>query len=122
MAKIVKRGTYLIEFEDGAQMVFGNNYKPWWQHAAEFIYRNFGDKQKGWRYEDVQHAIKGVKYSNQQFYDDGGLKWCDLNSYQEVVDGVCTQQQLVPVKVADIVFSESVEDEAILNKELKKYW
>lgn len=122
MAKQVKHGTYLIEFEDGAQMVFGNNYKPWWQHALEFIYGNYGDKQKGWRYEDVKHTIKAVKYSKQQFYDDGGLKWCDLNSYQSVIDELCQKDQLAPVQLKDVVFTESVTDEAILTKELKKYW
>lgn len=122
MKKEVKRGTYRIEFEDGSKMVFGNNYKPWWQHAVEYIYRNYGDKQAGWRYQDVQNVIKLVEYSNQQFYDDGGLKWCDWPHYQEVVDDVCKQQQLAPVRVEDIVFSESVTDQAILTKELKKYW
>lgn len=121
MKREVKRGTYLVEFEGGDRVIFGNNYKPWWQHALEFTYREYGNREKGWRYEDVCSVLKSVKYSNQPFYDDGGLKWCGFDSYQSLIDDVCKQQQLAPVKLADIVFNESEKDKAILIKELKRY-
>jgi hypothetical protein len=117
----VKRGTFLIDFGNGERVVFGNNYKPWWQHALEFTYRKYGSKTEGWRYRDIAHLELKVSYSNQQFYDDGGLKWCGIKAYQEVVDEVCERDQLAPVKVADIVFTPSPSDQAVLTKKLKEY-
>lgn len=116
-----KYGTYLVDFADGTQMVFGNNYKPWWQHATEFIYRNYGSKTMGWRYQDVANAVKSVRYSNQRFYDDGGLKWCSLKGYQEVIDEVCARDKLAPVNAADIVFGDSLADKSTLTRKLKEY-
>ena len=121
MPRQTKRGTYLIEFKNGEQVVLGNNYKPWWQHAVEFIYRNFGDSERGWRYPDVANVVKAVKYSNQQFYDDGGLKWCDFGGYQAVIDNVVKGDHLAPVNVADLVFADSPADQKVLTKQLKKY-
>jgi len=121
MKTTAKRGTFLIDFGNGERVVFGNNYKPWWQHATEFIYRKYGSKTKGWRYEDIVGVVKGVEYSNQPFYDDGGLKWCGIKAYQEVIDEVCERDQLAPVQVADIVFAASPSDQAILTKKLKEY-
>lgn len=119
-----KNGTYMIDFGD-EQIVFGNNYKPWWQHAVEYIYYNRGDQESinefGWQYMYVSDVVKAVKYSNQQFYDDGGLKWCSLDTYQEVVDDVCKSDELVPIKVNDIVFRESPADQAVLTKKLRAY-
>lgn len=121
MSSNKKFGTYLVEFTDGEKMVFGNNYKAWWQHATEFIYRNYGNKEKGWRYQDVANVVKDVLFSNQQFYDDGGLKWCSLNAYQEVVDEVCEQDGIVPILVDDMTFTSSPTDKATLTKKLKEY-
>jgi hypothetical protein len=116
-----ERGTFMIGFAGGEVMVFGNNYKPWWMHAREFIYRNFGDKEHGWRYDDVAGIVEYVKYSNQPFYDDGGLKWCDVNSYQQVIDEVCERDKLAPVKMDDIVFTDAPRHKATLTKKLKEY-
>lgn len=117
-----KRGTYLVTYKTGLKIVYGNNYKPWWQHATEFTYRRFGSKTEGWRYQDIENAITQVSYSNQPFYDVGGLKWCNLTGYQEVVDDVCRREQLVPVDVNDIVFVPAPQELETLTKELKRYW
>lgn len=118
-------GTYQVELSDGNKIVFGNNYKPWWQHAVEYIFYNCGDretiKEHGWRYEFVASAVKAVHYSNQPFYDDGGLKWCNLTAYQGVIDAVCAKDKLAPVKVADIVFGNSPGAAITLTKKLKAY-
>lgn len=120
-----ERGTFLVEFSDGSSVVFGNNYKPWWMHAREYIYYNKGDqpaiKEKGWHYGAVLSVVKDVKYSNQQFYDDGGLKWCSLDAYQEVIDDVCKQQELAPVNATDIVFKAAPRFKGVLTKKLMEY-
>lgn len=119
------RGTFLITLKDGEQLVFGNNYKAWWEHAREYIYRYCGDRatlrEYGWQYRYVADVVVSVAYSNQPFYDDGGLKWCPLTSYQEVVDYVCRQQKLAPVKVSDIVFLDAPIYKTVLTKKLKEY-
>lgn len=119
MAK--ERGTFLVAFAGGTVMVFGNNYKPWWMHASEFIYRKFGSSEHGWRYQDVANSVEYVKYSNQPFYDDGGLKWCDMGSYQQVIDEVCERDKLAPVNVNDIHFDDAPQHKATLIKKLKEY-
>ena len=116
-----KRGTYMVTFHTGEEVIFGNNYKPWWLHAVEFTYRKFGSKQNGWRFEDVKNAIQKVSYSNQTFYDDGGLKWCSRDAYQKVIDIVVERQQLAPVNAKDIIFAESPADKTLLIKKLKEY-
>lgn len=123
MAK--ERGTFLIELSNGGRVVFGNNYKKWYEHAREFMYRTQGDREamqaRGWHYDALAGSLVKVSYSNQPFYDDGGLKWCDINSYQEVIDEVCERDKLAPVKVADIVFTEMPKYKAVLTKKLKEY-
>lgn len=119
--KSIERGTFLIKFTDGEKVVFGNNYKPWWMHARELIYRVHGSKEHGWRYQDVADVVVSVQYSNQPFYDDGGLKWCSYETYQEVVDEVCKRDMLAHVKVEDIVFMDSPKHKGVLTKELKEY-
>ena len=116
-----KRGTYLVELSDGKEIIFGNNYKHWWEHAREFIYREYGDPKLGWRYEDIAGKVISVSYSNQPFYDDGGLKWCDKTAYQELIDEVCEKRKLVKINSYDIVFEESPADKSVLTKKLKEY-
>lgn len=121
MKKEVKRGTYRVTFHTGEQVIFGNNYKPWWQHCLEFTFRKFGSKTQGWRYDDVAGKITAVEYSNQQFFDDGGLKWCGVDAYQEVINEVCERDGIVPIPAELITFRESPADMATLTKEMKKY-
>jgi len=116
-----KWGTYLVEFKDGTSIVCGNNYKPWWQHATEYIYRHYGDKEMGWRYRDVDDVVKNVKYSGTPFADDGGLKWASLKSYDNIIDAVSGAEgkQLTPVKY--IRFISEPAEKATLTKKLKEY-
>lgn len=120
-----KRGTYLIEFSDGSEVIFGNNYKAWWEHAREYVYRFMGDRaaieEHGWHYGAVVGVVVTVRYSNQQFYDDGGLKWCELNAYQGVINDVCRQDKLAPVDARAIVFTPAPNELAVLTKKLKEY-
>lgn len=116
-----KNGTFKVKFANGDEIIFGNNYKPWWQHAVEFIYRRFGSKTEGWRWADVHDIVEKVSFSNQPFYDDGGLKWCGLQAYQELVDKVCKKDKLAPVDVAKIVFVEMPSFKGVLTKKLKEY-
>lgn len=116
-----KTGTYLIEFTNGDKIIFGNNYKSWAQHALEFIYYKYGNKKHGWRYQDVADVVKVVGYSNQPFYDDGGLKWCGFNAYQGVIDEVCKNNKLAPVELEEIVFEDDPAAKASLIKKLKEY-
>lgn len=119
------RGTFLVELNTGEKLVFGNNYKAWWEHAREYIYRYEGDrealKEHGWQYRYVADVVRSVQYSNQPFYDDGGLKWCALDAYQSVIDEVCERDKLAPVKVEDIVFTDAPVYKSVLTKKLKEY-
>lgn len=122
---INKPGTYLITFADGTKIITGNNYKPWWQHATEYIYKYMGDREQitehGWRYHFVEGVVIDVEYSNQQFYDDGGLKWCQYYEYQSLINDVCRQQDLAPVKASAVKFKPSPADKSTLTKKLKEY-
>ena len=116
-----KSGTYLVEFTNGDKVIFGNNYKSWAQHALEFIYNRWGNKEYGWRYQDVGDVVNAVSYSNQPFYDDGGLKWCGFNAYQELIDKVCEKDKLSPVRLENIVFTTDLIAKKSLTKKLKEY-
>lgn len=120
-----ERGTFKLELNNGVHVIVGNNYKPWWQHALEYVYYNCGDREAisrdGWRYEHVADVIKSVSYSNQQFYDDGGLKYCEWSAYQEVVNEVCERDGLAPVDVEKIIFDDAPVYKAVLTKKLKEY-
>ena len=120
-----ERGTFLVTLKDGEQVIFGNNYKPWWQHATEYIYRYHGDRaaicERGWQYKFVADELMTVEYSNQTFYDDGGLKWCQLSEYQSVINDVCREQELAPVDAKAIIFNPSSAAKATLTKKLKEY-
>lgn len=116
-----ERGTFLVDFGNGEKVIFGNNYKPWWQHAVEFIYRKYGSREHGWRYQDVAHTVVDVQYSNQPFFDDGGLKWCGVKAYQGVIDDVCKRDGIVSISADDIVFNSAPQHKATLTKKLKEY-
>lgn len=120
-----ERGTFLIEFIDGEKVIFGNNYKTWWQHAVEYIYYNCGDREKikehGWRYEYVAGVVKSVKYSKQPFTDDGGLKWCNYEAYQDLINEVAKKYGIAPFKASDVVFYEVPKHKGVLTKKLKEY-
>lgn len=54
----------------------GTSYKHWYEQAVEYIYRTYGDKEKGWRYRDVADLDIEVEKSHSKWVGWGGLKWC----------------------------------------------
>lgn len=119
MAK--KYGTYLIEYSDGTSSIHGNNYKPWYQHAVEYIYSRFKNPENGWCYSDVADKIVAVKFSESPFIDDGGLKWATPEGYQEIIDEVAAKNHMQYTPYADIHFENSSVDKSKLIKKLKEY-
>lgn len=121
MKRKASRGTYRLTFSNGRQIVLGNNYKPWWQHSVEYIYRNYGNSEHGWRYDDIEKIVPIVEHSNQLFCDDGGLKWCSWETYQQIIDKVIIDMKLAPFKASRMIFEEDVDERAVLIKKLKEY-
>lgn len=109
-----KRGTYQVEFFNGDKYIFGNNYKWWWYHAIELAMS---------RHRDVSthQMFKSVQYSRTPFVDDGGLKYCAAEVYQEVIDDVAkaTGKKLKPF--ADYEFVNAPLELAKLDKELERW-
>lgn len=116
MNKNVKRGTYMVEFYNGDKYIFGNNYKWWWYHAIELAIPIM--RAKG--ISDHQ-MFKSVQYSNEKFVDDGGLKYCAADIYQEVIDDVAkaTGKSLKPF--SEYIFTNSPKDLHKLDTELAKW-
>lgn len=113
MSKYTKQGTFLIEFTDGSSIICGNNYKPWYTHAVEYMRLRVPRGAK-------KPVLKSVWYSRTPFVDDGGLKWCHADSYQELISevGQKTHKILKPFKKYQWDISES--DYMTLLKELGK--
>jgi hypothetical protein len=114
-----KRGTYLIEFSDGTKIVCGNNYKPWQTHAVEYAWYKYGypDTSK----LPLKDLLVSVKFSDEPFVDDGGLKYATPKAYQEIIDEITAKDGKARTPFKDIVFSFSNADKKKLDKELK-YW
>lgn len=116
-----KYGTYLVELTNGKKFVCGNNYKPWWQHAYEHIFSNYKDPEHGWRYEDIAGIVESVKYCSTTFCDDGGLKWCDAEHYQEVIDDVAKEKHMEFKPFTEYKWQTHYQDKAKLIKEMRKW-
>ena len=115
MAKAtVKRGTYLLELYNGDKYVFGNNYKWWYDHAVEYGIRKHRDNYN-------TEMFKSVQYSETAFVDDGGLKWCAADVYQEVIDGLAAEESKTLTPFIDYVFVDQPAELAKLKKELKRF-
>lgn len=109
-----KVGTYQVEFWNGSKYIFGNNYKWWWYHAIELAM----DRHR----EVSRHQIfKSVQYSKTPFVDDGGLKYCSAEHYQQVIDEVAakTGKDLKPFE--DYIFENAPAELAKLDKELERW-
>jgi hypothetical protein len=67
-----------IQKPDGTELkiLTGTSYKDWIDQAVEYIFRNFGHKTHGWRYEDVRGLVLEVEHSRSSWIGWGGLKWC----------------------------------------------
>lgn len=128
MAKAtVLRGTYRITIkvpgtEPVRQIICGNNYKFWWDHAREYIFNKYKNPKNGWNYEEIKHLEITVEYAENKFVDDGGLKWCGADNYQEVINEVFYEykEEYVP-NYATYQFNESKESTKYLIKKLKEY-
>lgn len=109
------KGTYMVEYWNGDKYIFGNNYKTWWTHALELALDR-------WRDDVSDHQMfRRVEYSRTPFVDDGGLKYCLSEHYQEVIDEVAekTGEQLKPF--SEYVFENRPRDLAKLDRELAKW-
>lgn len=73
-------------------MLTGTSYKEWWEQAVEYIYRNFGDRDHGWRYSDIDDLDIEVEHSRSKWKGWGGLKWCDPSIFQEELNREGVQQ------------------------------
>lgn len=76
--------TYMVTFPGGNKVIFGSNYKPWYRHAAEYAAHRYPDSPK-------LTVARHVMMSSTPFVDDGGLKWCGAERYQEVIDDVAAK-------------------------------
>lgn len=109
-----KRGTYLVEFWNGQKYVFGNNYKPWYTHAIELGLHK-------WRDVSRHQMFKSVQYSGTAFVDDGGLKYCGADIYQEVIDDVAKQSGETLKPFDQYVFENAPAELAKLDREFAKW-
>lgn len=114
MKKAVKRGTYLLELYNGEKYVFGNNYKWWYDHAVEMGIRKHRENYS-------TDLYKSVSYSDTPFVDDGGLKWCHADVYQEVIDDVAKKAGTQLKQFSEYVFIDQPAELAKLKKELKRF-
>ena len=110
-----KRGTYLIEFNDGTQIVCGNNYKDWCTHATEYAWYKYQDNRPH------LNLLTSVKFSDTPFVDDGGLKWASPEAYQQVINEMMAERAERITPFNEIEFSFSNRDKKRLDANLK-YW
>ena len=110
-----KRGTYLVEFYDGVQIVCGNNYKPWNTHAVEYAWNKYQDGRPR------KDLLKSVRFSDTPFVDDGGLKWASPHEYNKIIISESLKRGLKAPLFDKIEFSFSNADKKKLDKDLK-YW
>lgn len=115
-----KKGTYLIEFWNGDKYIVGNNYKWWWTHAIETANYFRRTEWKDTHIENHQ-MFKQVSYSKTPFVDDGGLKFCAAEDYQQVIDEVAekTKKKLSPFD--EYIFSTSASELALLDKKWERW-
>ena len=74
-----------LKNNDGTEqkIMFGDSYKSWYTQATEYIYRTYGNKERGWKHDDVKGRVLEVEKSLSQWVGWGGLKWCDESLMQE---------------------------------------
>ena len=109
-----KKGTFLVEYWNGDKYIFGNNYKEWYTHAIELGVGRWGDVSNHQMFREVQ-------YSRTPFVDDGGLKYCAAEVYQEIIDEVAEKTGKALKPFAEYKFEVSPRDLAKLDKELERW-
>ena len=117
-----KRGTYLVTFQDGVQIIVGNNYKHWWVHALEYARWRFGQFGKGTmnRHQVAGH-VSSVQFSDVPFVDDGGLKYATPEAYQEIIDELTKKDGKKRMNFKDIQFYMSNRDLKKLRSEIVEW-
>ncbi len=108
-----RHGTYMVTFAGGHKVIFGNNYKWWYVHATEYVRHRFKDYSP-------DTIARHVMYSAEPFVDDGGLKWCSKDSYQEVIDDVAAKTGETLKPLSDYTWVNDGDALARLDKELKQ--
>lgn len=109
-----KKGTYLVEYWNGSKYVMGNNYKPWWTHAIELA-------MDRWRDVSDHQMFKSVHYSRTPFVDDGGLKYCAAEHYQQIIDEVAAKKGIELIPFADYKFVKQNHELDKVDRELVKW-
>lgn len=109
-----RHGTYKVTFFDGSQYIFGNNYKPWYTHVIEFALPKFRNISR-------HQIIKKVEYSKTTFVDDGGLKYCDVPHYQEVIDEVSIKEDKTLLPFSEYVFDVDNRELNTVDKKLERW-
>lgn len=108
-------GTYRVKFADGTILLTGNNYKSWYEHMTDYFYRVY--RQKNGNNTDV---IESVEYSPTEYVDDGGLKWCDEPSYEEVIAEESRRLKVDLTPYTEINFSPVPSNTQLLRKKFSK--
>lgn len=117
-----KLGTYRVTFKDEVQIIVGNNYKPWYTHAAEYASYRYGRWSKGTMdKEQLALHVERVEYSEILFVDDGGLKYATPSAYQEIIDEMIAKdgEYRTPYALLKDEFESSTSDRLRLQKEIR---
>lgn len=115
----------IIRGEETDVILTGTSYKDWTQQAVEYIYLNYGSKDMGWRFRDIDDLDIEVKKSNGRWIGWGGLKWCDEASFQEQLNREGVQQSEPdnpkPRQYVNFVFDDYPVGYRKLMKALREY-
>lgn len=111
--------------DDTTVILTGTSYKEWWQQAVEYIYRNFGSEDKGWRFRDIEDLEINVEHSMSKWKGWGGLKWCKPEFFQQELNREGVQQDEPdnpnPRQFSSFRFGSYYIGHEKLIKELKRY-
>ncbi len=116
-----------IKRDDKTMVVLtGTSYKHWIDQAVEYIYRNFGDKNHGWHFSDIEDLEIEVEHSFSKWKSWGGLKWCIPELFQGELNREGVQQNEPdnpkPRQYKDFKFTEYNNNGLYrLMKELRKW-
>lgn len=103
----------------------GTSYKYWWEQAVEYIFRNYGNREHGWRYSDIDDLHIEVERSLSKWKGWGGLKWCSPKYMQEELNREGVQQDEPdnpnPRQFSKFKFEYYPIGYDKLKKELKRY-
>lgn len=100
-----------IAFEDGSTMLFGDSYKKWYTQLDEYL----------GKYHDKITRPKKVFFSNEK-WPTKPLKWCDEDSFQQILNEDSKIKKEHPVIYNNIDFREADSNlNYIINKLIIKH-